>query len=139
MTKYQPLRDHLQGHKAAFWRASFDDLEQVLGFTLPKTARESTAWWANDAEKAHCRTWLDAGWRIESVDRAGQVALFERQDVLEDDLPERYFTPVPNPAVSDGSESKLRRAMGLTAVVGGVVAVAAGLGAVAFKVMRKKG
>lgn len=139
MTKYQPLSDHLSARKGNFWRASFDELEAVLGFALPKTARESGAWWANDADRAHCRAWLDAGWHVESVDRTGRVALFERQGVPEDDLPERYFTPVPTSAVSDGGEGKLRRAVGLTAVVGGVVAVAAGLGAVAFRLARKKG
>jgi hypothetical protein len=138
MTKYQPLSDHLSGRKGAFWRASFDDLETVLGFPLPKTASDSAAWWANDAEKTHCRAWLDAGWRVESVDRAGRVALFERQDAPDDELPERYFTPTPVAAVTPGGENKLRRAVGLTAVVGGVVAVAAGLGAVAFKLAKKK-
>jgi hypothetical protein len=138
MSKYKPLSNHLAGRKGNFWRAGFDELEEVLGFSLPKSASDSAAWWANDSEKSHSRAWLDAGWRVESVDRSSKVALFERQDAPEDDLPERYFTPTPTPALAPGEESKLRKAVGLTAVLGGVVAVAAGLGAVAFRMSRKR-
>ena len=39
MSKYDPLSDRLAGHPASEWRANFAELEEVLGFPLPKAAR----------------------------------------------------------------------------------------------------
>jgi len=139
MSKYQPLAEHLASRREPFWRASFDDLEAILGFPLPKAAHTSGSWWTNSPDKPHHSAWLASGWEVESVDRAGKAVLFHRQSYEpEDELPERYFTaPAPSAPASDASVS-MKRMMGLTAVVGGVVAVAAGVGALALKSKRGK-
>jgi hypothetical protein len=69
MSKYNALSDYLRSRREPFWRATFDDLEQVLGFSLPKGAVEKSGWWENNVGKGQARAWLDAGWRVESVDR----------------------------------------------------------------------
>ena len=134
MSKYQPLSAILARRGEPYWRVAFSDLEEVLGFPLPKTAHESAAWWANSAEKAHNRAWLDAGWHVESVDRAGQAVLFHRDGYApEEDLPDVYFS-LPD-RQSDG---EIKRIVSKTAMVGGVIAVAAGVGAVAFNLLRRR-
>ena len=45
MSKYKPLSERLSRHKADRWSASFAELEEVLGFPLPKAARDQNAWW----------------------------------------------------------------------------------------------
>jgi len=62
MGKYQPLSDRLSDHPEPEWKASFAEIEEVLGFPLPKTAR-SGAWWS--AEKPHSRAWTALGWSVE--------------------------------------------------------------------------
>jgi len=137
MSKYQPLTEHLATRSGQFWRASFADLEEILGASLPKTAYASNAWWANSPDKLHQKAWLEAGWRVESVDCTSNAVLFHRDgyDPV-DEVPERYYSPAPpTPPRPPG---QIKRVMGLTAVVGGALALTAALGAVAFKVVRRK-
>ena len=39
MSKYHPLSERLKGHGQDDWQASFAEIEEVLGFPLPKSAR----------------------------------------------------------------------------------------------------
>ena len=47
MSKYAPLTDRLNQHQGDRWRARFSEIEQVLGFQLPKSARQYPAWWGS--------------------------------------------------------------------------------------------
>ena len=63
MTKYAALADHLKNLKTDRWHARFVDIEHVLGFGLPVSARQYSAWWANTrSSHPHAATWLDEGW-----------------------------------------------------------------------------
>jgi hypothetical protein len=73
MSKYKPLSDRLSGHEAPEWRASFAELEEVLGFPLPKGARAGRAWWGDDK-----RGWRDHGWRADDIDHEGGYVTFKR-------------------------------------------------------------
>lgn len=129
MKKYEPLTSHLSRQTADEWRASFADLELVLGFPLPKLAHTSGTWWANEALKPHNLSWLDAGWKVGEVDRKGQTVVFKR-------------IPVPQPPVAIPEEdvaeaiSKQKARWTAAALMAGSVAVVAGIGAVAFKALR---
>ena len=77
MDTYEPLRLHLMGLPADAWRASFDEVEKVLGFTLPRSAYTDRSWWRNDTSgHRHSRAWLDAGFWVEDVDMDGRVVTF---------------------------------------------------------------
>ena len=79
MSKYQHLTDHLSKLKSHEWRASFNDIEQVLGFELPASAYQHPAWWANqNGGQAQRAAWQEAGWKTESVDLEGQAVTFVR-------------------------------------------------------------
>jgi hypothetical protein len=78
MSKYQPLSEHLSAAAADEWRPSFQELEQILGFPLPKAARTSRSWWANDADKSHSRAWAAHGWEVGDVDHAAERVVFRR-------------------------------------------------------------
>jgi hypothetical protein len=80
MGKYEPLADFLRGFKEDSWEASFSDIERILGFTLPPSAREHRAWWANQYRGHHsqAKAWVDSGWATREIDlRKGRVR-FER-------------------------------------------------------------
>jgi hypothetical protein len=56
---------------------TFREIEAVIGRPLPASARRHRPWWANDATgHAHARAWLDAGYRTEEVDMAGEKLVF---------------------------------------------------------------
>lgn len=79
MSKYEPLREHLRSGTATRWRASFADVEAVLGFPLPRSAYAYPAWWSNDATgHSHSLAWLDAGWKTEKVDLQSQQVTFRK-------------------------------------------------------------
>lgn len=131
MSKYSPLSDHLAQRAEDDWRASFAEIEMVLGAPLPKAARQP-AWWIG-VDKSHQKSWLDHGWRVSAVGE-GMIS-FKRAVAHE----------VQPPALKAASESAstqvhVRQAAGVAAVVGGALAVVAGLGLLAAKVIggRKK-
>ena len=76
MSKYKPLSQRLESHGADEWRASFAEIEEVLGFPLPKSAA-SQSWWMG-IEKPHHAAWTAPGWRVVELDREGGSVLFGR-------------------------------------------------------------
>jgi hypothetical protein len=77
MSKYNPLSARLAGHAGPEWRASFAEIEEVLGFPLPKGARTSKAWWKN-AAAPHARAWIEGGWEAGEIDHAGGLVTFRK-------------------------------------------------------------
>lgn len=59
----------------------FNEIEDVLGFGLPASARKYQAWWANDdREGRQSSGWLSAGWLTDQLDLAGEKVTFRRGD-----------------------------------------------------------
>jgi hypothetical protein len=79
MSKYNPLTAHLAGHAGPEWRASFAEIEEVLGFPLPRGARAGKVWWRNTGALPHQRAWTGAGWEAAEVDQAGGAVTFRRK------------------------------------------------------------
>ena len=85
--KYAPLHDFLverfllQSRDRA-WRTTFSEIEQILGFKLPKSARIHRPWWANQAQAgghSHALAWEMAGWRTAEVDLSNETLVFRRE------------------------------------------------------------
>lgn len=76
-SKYAPLFEHLRTLLAGAWRASFADVERVLGADLPASARKHSAWWANGGH-SQARAWLDAGFETCELDLSRRTVLFRR-------------------------------------------------------------
>jgi hypothetical protein len=79
MSKYQPLSDWLWTQDCAVMDLNFQQLEAVLRFTLPKSARTYREWWANSRSgHVQSRSWMDANWRVDSVDFQRQRVRFSK-------------------------------------------------------------
>jgi hypothetical protein len=63
--------------------ATFKQIESVLGFTLPDTARNNPQWWGNetgDTRHAQCRAWLNAGFDTKNLSLSKEyVEFIERE------------------------------------------------------------
>jgi len=81
MGKYEPLTARLQGHPPDEWAASFEQIEKVLGFPLPPSARRHRGWWGNQRGAGHsqARGWQDAGWQVWKVDLELERVIFRRR------------------------------------------------------------
>jgi hypothetical protein len=81
MSKYAPLGAYLQRQPEASVVRSFEQIERLLGFGLPTSARRSPRWWENQADGTHVQAnvWLGAGWQVFRVDLGGGVVEFRRK------------------------------------------------------------
>jgi hypothetical protein len=80
MGKYEPLADYLREIKDDSWDASFAEIESILQTSLPASAREHRAWWANQYRGNHSQAkgWIDAGWETREIDQRRGRVRFER-------------------------------------------------------------
>lgn len=79
--KYVPLYHHLVQLAGNEWRATFSEIEKVLGFKLPDSARTHRPWWANQGQRgghSHALAWEMAGWRTSQVDMVDERLVFVR-------------------------------------------------------------
>jgi hypothetical protein len=157
MSKYNPLSERLAAHEGPEWQASFAEIEEVLGFPLPKGARAGRAWWAS-ADKPHARSWSQHGFDVEVDHASGQVT-FRRggsqsgaaaagpaamdagpgevgggaiEPLLTDVAPE------PVPAAAPVQSGRKVPSAGVAALVAGGVALAAGLGTVLLRTLGRR-
>jgi hypothetical protein len=78
-SKYAPLERHLSHYPTSTWRTRFSEIEKILGFPLPGSARRHRAWWSNnDSNNVMTRAWKSAGWETEQVDMENEALLFRR-------------------------------------------------------------
>ena len=80
MSKYDHLAAHLAGMNADHWSASFTEIEEILGFPLPKSAYAYPPWWANQVGggHSHCASWMQAGWKTENLSLTKKQITFVR-------------------------------------------------------------
>ena len=80
--KYQRLYERLLGLQSTEWQTSFSEVEFILGFGLPASARRYNAWWANetkDTRHSQSLAWTAAGWETANVDVNAETLSFRRR------------------------------------------------------------
>ncbi len=79
-SRYASLARYLraQSSRADTLTLTFAEIEALVG-SLPPLARRHRSWWANDSRtRVQSIQWLDAGWRVDSVDIAAESVVFTR-------------------------------------------------------------
>lgn len=81
MGKYDPLARQLGQTSSEEWTASFAEIERILGFSLPPSARRHRPWWSNSSNNAHsqAQSWIGAGWETQEVDLEHERVRFVRR------------------------------------------------------------
>jgi hypothetical protein len=87
MSKYQQLTFHLANLESVEWHASFDELEEILRMSLPDSAKQYPAWWANQG-RAQSLAWESAGWKTKDVDLKNGTIRFVYVRDPDDQMPE---------------------------------------------------
>ena len=79
--KYQRLYTYLSSLHLQEWRTSFGEIEAVIGFKLPSSARLHRPWWGNQRGgngHSHALAWSVAGWETAEIDMDAETLLFRR-------------------------------------------------------------
>jgi len=74
-SKYLPLTDYLKDQNGDEITFLFSDAQKILGFSLPKSAKQYQAFWANQADttsRPWAKAWQDAGFYVESFRLSGE-------------------------------------------------------------------
>lgn len=76
---YMSLHEYLDGRFANVVVLTFREIEDLLGFALPVSARTDPRWWAGEdlANAAHSNAWLLAR-RTATPNLPAQTVMFER-------------------------------------------------------------
>ena len=80
--KYQRLYTYLCGLQTKEWRTSFGEIESIIGFELPPSARLHRPWWANQSSgsgHSQALAWSVAGWETADVDMDSETLLLRRR------------------------------------------------------------
>lgn len=79
-SKYTPLYLHLKSipHERSGVTLSIKELEDILGVSLPSTARKARSWWANSFYNERAIFWMIAGWKVDSFDAQSEAVTFVR-------------------------------------------------------------
>jgi hypothetical protein len=83
--EYRLLHKYLRDRFANRLVLSFSEIEDILGFSLPESARLQQEWWATDTltrESAQSESWTLAS-RTATVNMAAQNVMFERETAAE--------------------------------------------------------
>ncbi len=75
MSKYSSLKDYLKRSNKQRESLSYDEIEKILGFKLPKSAHRYRQWWENGGGHTQANSWLEAGWSVASVSLGEYVIL----------------------------------------------------------------
>ena len=79
LSKYEPLKIYLKNQNLDRVSMRFGDIENLVGFNLPKSSRDYRAWWANNpSNSVITHAWLAAGYETSEVDMAGERLTFRR-------------------------------------------------------------
>ncbi len=84
MSKYEPLSLFLSKVKENQITLTFKEVEKILGFDLPYSARTHRAWWSNDAKHnvSSVYGWMAAHWKVVYVDLHNEIVSFTRMEAL---------------------------------------------------------
>ena len=79
--KYRNLFAHLCDLQSHEWRATFREIESILGFSLPASARLYRPWWGNQrlgGGHSQALAWNVAGWETADVDMDAETLILRR-------------------------------------------------------------
>lgn len=81
MGKYKRLTRYLEALQSSEARLHFREIEQILGDSLPSSARSYAAWWANDSSGSpKSNAWLSAGFATADLDLRREAVTFRESE-----------------------------------------------------------
>ncbi|WP_374614973.1 hypothetical protein [Sphingorhabdus sp.] len=100
--KYSKLFEYLIARQGDEWSTNFQELEALLGFALPNSARIYRPWWANDNRNGHSQSmaWTVAGWKTTAVDLNNETLTFRKVKDMDVTAPAKPISDTSNRSVA---------------------------------------
>ena len=76
--EYRRLAEKFESADGNPIRLSFAEIEDIIGFALPESARQHRAYWANTTTHSISSCWMSAGYKVVDVNLTGGYIVFER-------------------------------------------------------------
>jgi len=96
VSKYEPLQRYLGSQPGREVPMTFKQIESVLGFDLPPSARVHRPWWSNNVgTHVNAAAWRKAGWRTARVDLGAERVTFVREAAAPSGVAERATPWLP--------------------------------------------
>ena len=82
-SKYYPLYTYLKEQSKDELSLSLSEIEELLGVSLPSSARTRRAWWSNRSHGAvQADAWMQAGYHVETIDLDNERITFRKPGVI---------------------------------------------------------
>ena len=91
-SKYGALYNHLRQVETDQWETTFSEIEAILGFDLPPSARIHRPWWGNQQlnnGRSQALAWGAAGWNTSDVHIELETLIFKRSAIPEGETTDR--------------------------------------------------
>lgn len=75
--KYIELLNHFSSQQLKFIRLTFDEIENIIGFNLPKSGYRYKAYWYPSKTHTICKAWTDNNYKMIHVS-LGEYIEFKR-------------------------------------------------------------
>lgn len=79
--KYASLYRYLLSAQEGQVTMSVGRIEEILGFSLPPSASKHRPWWANTLTHTQAKSWLLAGWEVDSVSLGEKIGFRKISEV----------------------------------------------------------
>ncbi len=112
-SKYDPLSKHLESLGASAWHTTFREIERILSFRLPASARNHRSWWHNNTiGHPQAPAWMDIGWKTTDVDMNTETLVFRRVSMSVPRTSTSEAKRVPESVSQDNTPVKSLRSSG---------------------------
>jgi hypothetical protein len=76
--KYEALMKHFENLKVNNLTLTYEEIENIIGFKLPKSAYQYNAYWRESKTHTITRAWIENGWKITGL-KLGVCVEFSRE------------------------------------------------------------
>jgi DNA-binding transcriptional regulator YiaG len=80
-SRYFPIFELLKRGGESEVTLTFAEIELLIGGSLPTSARAARAWWSNRDSGAQASAWMQAGYRVVSLDTLSEHVTFRKHQV----------------------------------------------------------
>lgn len=78
--KYRKLSNYLLASNNQSIILKFNEIESIIGFKLPESAKKYRPFWANTTTHSIALSWLSVGYETVEVNMDLQLVVFEKQE-----------------------------------------------------------